>query len=136
MVLRKKWKEEVPDLNAGACFNNNKRIHLYDPIIAVGMDIKKEYGCGTEIEIFNNYIGKDDKKYNGYNNSIKVIIYDEYPECNSKDGERIDLPAYNWNKLYGNNVYIKNKKPKDDLGELPIVWKVTGKNKHTRIQMK
>ncbi|RCH78432.1 hypothetical protein CU098_005360, partial [Rhizopus stolonifer] len=82
-------KDETPDLNAGYCANNDKRIELYDPIVAV------------------------------------VIIYDECPECNNKNGERIDLPAYNWNKLYSKIVYIKDKKPNNDLGELPIVWNVT-----------
>lgn len=119
-------KDETPDLNAGYCANNDKRIELYDPIVAVGKDILNKYGCGTEIEIFNNYKLKQ-KNYNGYKNSIKVIIYDECPECNNKNGERIDLPAYNWNKLYSKIVYIKDKKPNNDLGELPIVWNVTGK---------
>ena len=114
---------EIPDLNPPSCSNSHTRIKLTDRIVAVGKDILK---CNKEMEIFNEY--KDSK---GYGTSIIVKMFDECPECNNKNGERIDLPAEIWNELYGKRVYITGKKPVNDLGELPIKWRYVNNTTNT-----
>lgn len=105
---------ENSDLIQPACENikgiSGKKISLNANIAAFPRGVYKKH-CGKYITVINI------KK----NISKKLIIADECQTCNNN---QMMVPAYTWNTLYGENVYIEGDSSKENNspGYIDVKW--------------